>query len=224
MADDFDLGTGDATGKGAETGGGGWGDFGGGGFGAGALGLGALGVGALLSQGPGHLPPQYQQLQAAIPGMRAEAGKLGQEGHQLIGQGTEALAMAQRGELTVPQQAELKRYNDSMTNAARQQYAAMGRNPDQDTSFIQTTGDIDARVNAMSQQQIQTTIQLGLGEISGGSSLIGQELGFTNAANQALIAAGEAQIKLDTQYSDSLTKAFTAIGQMFGTLGKAAAP
>ena len=64
----------------------------------------------------------------------------------------------------------------------------------------------------MAQAQIQSTIQLGLGEISGGSSLIGQGLSFQTAANQALIAAGEAQIKQDQTYSAALTSAFTALG------------
>lgn len=188
----------------------------------GPLAAGAVGFGAMLGQGPGSLPAQYGELQAGVPGMRAESDVLSHEGGALVGQGTEALRMAQHGELTPEQRAQLGQYQTGLTNQARQQFFNMGRNPDADTAFIGQTADIDAKVNAMAQQQIQTTIQLGLGQISGGSSLSGQALGFTNAANQALIAAGEAQIKLDKQYSDSLTSAFTAIGQMFGAAAKVA--
>jgi len=184
-------------------------------LGAGALGAGALGFGALLAQGPGSLPTQYGQLTAGVPGLQTEAHTLEAEGSGLVGKGQEALAMGQRGELTAPQQAQLKQYSGGLTNQARQQYMNMGRNPDQDTSFISATADIDSKVNAMAQQQIQTTIQLGLGEISSGSSLTGQGLGFENAANQALLAAGQAQLQQDKSYSDSLTSAFTSIGSMF---------
>lgn len=193
------------------------------GAGAGSLAAGAVGAGALgylISQGPGSLPPQYQQLEGNVPGMEAEASALEGQGGALVGQGTQALGMAQRGELTPEQQAQLKIYSSGLTNTARQTYANMGRNPDQDTSFIQTQGNIDTQVNAMAQQQIQSTIQLGLGEVSGGNSLISSGLGFENAANQALIAAGQAQIQLDQQYSANLTAAFSAIGNIAGAVMK----
>lgn len=189
--------------------------------GAAALGVGALGIGALLAQGPGQLPPEFGQLEAGVPGLQQEAATVEGQGGQLVSQGQSALDMAQHGVLTPEQQAQLKVYSTGLTNQARQQYAAMGRNPDQDTSFVSQTANIDTQVNAMAQQQIQSTIQLGLGQISGGSSLIGQGLGFENAANQALLAAGEAQMKLDQQYSSSLTSAFTAIGSMFAKAGPA---
>jgi hypothetical protein len=55
---------------------------------------------------------------------------------------------------------------------------------------------VDAQVNAMmARALIQSAIQLGLGEIG---------------------AAGEAQIKLDPQYSSSLTAIFTSIGKISG--------
>ncbi len=185
---------------------------------AGALGLGALGFGAILGKGESPLPTQFGQLQGTVPGLRGQAGVLESQGGALVGQGTQALGMAQRGELTPEQQAQLKQYSTGLTNLARQQFYSMGRNPDQDTSFISQTANIDERVNAMAQQQIQTTITLGLGEISGGNSLIGEGLGFENAANQALITAGQAQLAQDKNYSDSLTGAFSAIGKLFGAL------
>jgi hypothetical protein len=188
----------------------------------GALGVGALGIGALMAQGPGNLPPQYGQLEQSVPGLQAQGGQAFGQGQALVGQGTEALQMAQHGELTPEQQAQLKVYSEGLNNQSRQQFYSMGRNPDQDTAFVSQTANIDTQVNAMAQQQIQTTIQLGLGEISGGNSLMGTGLGFENAANQALIAAGEAQLKLDTQYSSNLTSAFGAIGSMFGSMAKIA--
>jgi len=190
-------------------------------FGAGALGLGALGFGALLAQGPGSLPSQYGQLTASVPTLQAQGGQAFSEGQTLIGQGSQALEMAQHGQLTPQQQAQVDVYGQGLTNQARQMYASMGIDPGKDTSFISTTADIDAKVNAMAQSQIQSTIQLGLGEISGGTSLTGQALGYENAANQALLQAGEAQLKQDQQYSSSLTSAFGAIGSLFGSVGKA---
>lgn len=189
----------------------------------GALAAGAAGFGAMVAQGPGSLPWEYGHLTSEVPGLEAEAGALEGQGSTLVGQGSEALRMAQHGELTPEQQAQLKQYQTGLTNQARQQFASMGRNPDQDTAFINQTANIDAQVNAMAAQQIQTTIQLGLGETSAGSSLIGQGLGFQNAANQALITAGEAQVKLDTAYSSSLTSAFSAIGTLFGAVAGGAA-
>jgi hypothetical protein len=181
---------------------------------AGALGIGALGLGSILAQGPGPLPAQFGQLQSGVPGLRSEAQLLEGQGAGLVGQGQQALAMGQAGILTAPQQAQLKQYSSGLTNQARQMYYSMGRNPDQDTSFIGATADIDSKVNAMAQSQIQSTIQLGLGEISGGSSLSSQGLGFENAANQILLQAGQAQLQADKSYSDSLTNVFGSIAKM----------
>jgi hypothetical protein len=160
------------------------------------------------------LPSQYGQLTASVPGLRQEAGSLESQGGALVSQGTQALAMAQRGELTPEQQAGLKQYGTGLTNQARQQFANMGRNPDQDTAFLSQTANIDTQINAMAQKQIETTITLGLGEITGGNSLTSTGLGFETAANNALIAAGQAQIQQDTAYSASLTSAFTALGKL----------
>ena len=59
----------------------------------------------------------------------------------------------------------------------------------------------------MAQQQIQSTIQLGLGEISAGQ-------GFESQANQALVQAGQAQLNADKAYSDSLTSVFSSIAKI----------
>jgi hypothetical protein len=181
---------------------------------AGALGLGALGLGSLLAQGPGPLPGEFANLKYNAATMTDTGQGLTTQGQGLVSQGQSALAMAQRGELTPEQQAQVSQYGTGLTNQARQMYYNMGVSPDSNTSFLSTTADIDAKVNAMAQQQIQSTIQLGLGEISGGSSLIGQGLGFENAANQVLLQAGQAQLQQDKAYSDSLTSVFGSIAKL----------
>lgn len=185
-------------------------------------GVGALGLGALIAEGPGSPPSQFGQVAASAPGLQSQGQQSFGEGQQLIGQGTSALAMAEAGQLTAPQQATLNQYQSGLTNQARQQFYSMGQDPDKSTGFVTQTANIDAQVNAMAQQEIQSTIQLGLGEVSGGNSLESTGLGFENAANQALIAAGQAQLQLDQQYSSSLSSAFGAIGSMFGVVAKAA--
>lgn len=191
-------------------------------LGVGALGLGAAGFGALLAQGPAPLPSEFGDLLSQVPGEQGEAQSLEATSSTLTGQGAQALAMGQNGQLTQPQQAQLQQYQQGLNNTADQTYASMGRNINQDTSGISTQANIDSQVNAMAQQDIQSTIALGLGETSAGASFAGQALGFENAANTALIAAGQAQVSADTAYSNSLTGAFTAIGSLFGTIAGAA--
>ncbi len=188
-------------------------------LGLGALAIGGAGLGSILARGESPLPPDYAALRASVPELRADATTLFGEGQTLTGQGTATLDAASRGELTPEQRAQLGQYSTGLTNQARQQFYGMGRNPDADTAFISQTADIDAKVNAMAQSQIQSSIALGLGQLSSGSSFAGQSLGFTNAANTALIEAGKAQIAQDKAYSDSLSGAFASIGKLFGAVG-----
>lgn len=188
----------------------------------GPLALGAGGFGAILAQGPGSLPPQFGTLQTNATDMTGTGQRLVAQGQGMVGKGEEALAMATRGELTPEQAAALKQYGTGLTNQTRQQFFNMGQNPDQSTAYISQTADNDAKVIAMAQSQIQTTIQLGLGQISGGGSLIGQGQGFESAANNVLLQAGEAQLKADQAYSSNLTSAFASIGQLFGAAAKVA--
>lgn len=180
----------------------------------GALGIGAAGLGYLLSQGPSTLPSEFSELTASVPMLNAQGGTLFNEGQTFTTQGAQALDMASKGELTPEQQAQLSLYKGGLQNTAAQTYASMGRNPNQDTSFISTQGNIDTQVNAMAQAQIQSTIALGLGETSAGSTYSGEALGFESAANSALIAAGNAQIQQDQSYSNSLTGVFTALAKL----------
>lgn len=193
----------------SDTSGSGWGT-------AGALGLGALGFGSILAKGESPLPQQYRQLEGQVPGLQQKSETLFGEGQQLYGQGTNALGMAQRGELTDPQKAQLGQFRTGLENKSRQMFASMGRNPDQDTAAISQQANDDAQVNAMAQEQIRTTIQLGLGELSAGGNFSGQSAQFSSAANNILLEAGKAQLAQDKAYSDSLTSAFSSIGKMFG--------
>lgn len=190
------------------------------------LGVGALGagLGSLLANGPGPLPSQFGQATTNANWQAPSGEALVGQGQGLVGQGQEALAMAQKGELTPEQQAQLNIYGQGLTNQSRQQFESMGMNPDQSTAFISQTAANDQQIMAMAQQQIQTTIQLGLGEVSGGNSLISSGEGAVSAADQTLVAAGQAQIQQDQAYSNSLMSAFASIGSLFGSIGKAAGP
>lgn len=190
-------------------------------LGLGALGVGAAGLGTMLARGPAPLPGEFSQLTGSVPNLRNQAAGLEATGASFTSQGQSALAMAQQGQLTVPQQAALDQYRQGLGNTAAQTYAAMGRNINQDTSGISTQANIDQQLNAMAQQEIQSTIALGLGETSAGASFTSAGLGFENAANNALIEAGKEQISADKSYSDSLTAAFTGIASLFGTVAKA---
>ena len=189
-------------------------------LGLGALGVGAAGFGAILGEGESPLPGEFNQLTASVPTLQSQGSTVFGEGQGYLGQGAQALQMAQQGQLTQPQQAQLNLYRQGLQNQAAQTYASMGRNINQDTSGISTQAHIDEQVNAMSQQQIQSTIALGLGETQTGMGLSGQALGFESAANQALIAAGNAQLQQDKDYSTALTGAFSSIATILGSAAK----
>jgi hypothetical protein len=183
---------------------------------AGALGLGAAGLGTMLAMGPGQLPSQFGQATAYSPWEAATGAQNISEGGGFVAAGEQTLANAAAGELTAPQTAQLGQYEKGLTNQSRQMFYNMGRNPDADTAAITQTANNDAQVNAMAQQMIQSTIALGLGQISSGNALMQTGGAEISAADQALIAAGNAQVQLDTSYSSSLANAFGAIGKMFG--------
>jgi hypothetical protein len=188
-------------------------------FGVGdALGLGALGIGAGLMLGKGEtpLPPEFGQMGQMVPGLQSNAQTLFGRGTDLYGQGMQAVRMGQRGELTQPQQAVLNQYRTGLTNQANQAYAAMGRSPTTDTSYIGTTADIDAKVNAMAQQEIQTTLQIGFGELTASAQESQLSLGYSDAAAKILQVMGDAQLKQDQAYSQSLTNMFSTIGKVAG--------
>jgi hypothetical protein len=185
--------------------------------GIGTAAAGGAGLAGLLSLGGGtSLPWEYGALTTNAAGDEAEASTLENQGSTFTNQGAQALQMAQNGQLTQPQQAQLTQYTQGLDNTAAQTYASMGRNINQDTSGISTQANIDSQVNAMAQQDIQSTIALGLGETSAGNSYDTTSLAFSNAANQALISAGQAQMTADSNYSNALSGVFSAIGSIAG--------
>jgi hypothetical protein len=181
----------------------------------GALGAGAVGMGALISRGVPQLPPQSALLQGQVPSLLNQGSTLFNEGQASIGQGQQALQMAQAGKLTPEQQAQLGQFSTGLTNQSRQMFYSMGRNPDADTAAITQQANVDAQVNAMAQQQIQTTLALGFGEISAGTTMTGQGLQFTNAGDQILYQIAQQQISQNNSFNSALTSAFGAIGSMF---------
>src|SRR5215831_1305531 len=185
----------------------------------GALGAGAAGVGLMMAQGPAKLPLQFQYAEGQVPGMLQQSGQLYSQGQGLVNQAKEAYGMAQRGELTPEQAAQLGLTRQSLENTARQTYASMGRDPGKDTSFISTEQNIDAATTAMAQQYIQSTIALAGSQMAAGGGLIGRSQAEQNAANQVMIAAGQAQIQLDTNYSNQMAAMFKAIGTVAGAVG-----
>ena len=191
-------------------------------LGLGALGVGAAGFGAILGQGESPLPWQFGTLANNAGTLNSQGATAFGEGQQFLGQGAQALQMAQNGQLTQPQSAQLELTREKLQNTAAQTFAGMGRNINQDTSGISTQAHTEEQLTAMSQQMIQSTIALGLGETSAGNSMTGEALGFENAANQALIAAGQAQLKQDQDYSTALTGAFSSIATILGGAAKLA--
>jgi hypothetical protein len=189
----------------------------------GTLAAGGAGLAGLLSLGEDSLPPEFGQVEQNAGTLESESGTLFNEGQTYENQGAQALQMAQNGQLTQPQQAQLQLYQQGLTNTADQTYASMGRNINQDTSGISTQANIDAQVNAMANQQIQTTIAQGLAEGQLGNSFTGQSSTDMSLANQALIQAGQAQMQADQSYSNALSGVFSAIGTIAGgAIGAAA--
>lgn len=173
------------------------------------------GLGFLLGSGPPQLPQQFQQAEGMVPGLQNKAQTLYGEGQGLLTQGQQALQMGQAGQLTIPQQAELKQYQTGLQNQTNQLFSSMGRNVTTDTSAINAQAAIDAQVNAMAQKEIQTTIQLGFGEISAAGSFTQESLGYSQAAANILLQAGQAQLKEDQSYSQELQTAFSSVAKMF---------
>ena len=187
------------------------------GAGPSALGLGSLSLGSNSMFGP-SLPIETTEAEMMVPGLSSGAADLYGRGTALYGQGSAALGMAQRGELTAPQAAELKNYSTGLQNISNQMFASMGRNVTQDTSAIGAQSYIDSQVNAMAQKEIQTTIQLGFGELSAASQFTQESLGYSQAAANILMQAGKAQLDADKAYSDSLTSAFASFAKIAGAV------
>lgn len=154
-----------------------------------------------------YAPQQYAQGQADIA-----------QGSALAAGGQSALAMAQRGELTAPQQAQLDVYRKGLENTALQTYSGMGITPSKSTSYLSTQEDIDTKTLAMSQAFIQSTIALGGTELSAGTTMMGLGAQFEDAATKDLLATAQMQVQQDQVYSKLIGDTLMSIGKMAGNL------
>jgi hypothetical protein len=190
----------------------------------GPLAAGGGGLAALLASGGGpNIPPQVGEVDTNATGLENEASTLYSSGNALIAGGESALGPAMAGTLTPEQQATLTVERQSANNVADQTFASMGRNINQDTSGISTTTDINTKLMAAANTFVQTNIASAFQEITTGASLTGQGSTDLSAANTALLQAAQLTMTADTNYSNSLTSAFSAIGQIFGGVAGAAA-
>lgn len=179
--------------------------------------VGGAGLAYTLGKGESPLPSQFDVVQNTYaPTQFAQGQSEFAQGQQLVGQGTQGFKMAQAGQLTGPQAAQLQQIRESLSNQAAQTYYGMGRDPTHDTSFIGTQADIDAKVAAMSQQFIQSTIALAGAELSGGHSLETGGAAAESAATNAIMAVGQAQLQDDKDYADAVSAAFGAFTKSFG--------
>ena len=197
----------------------------GGGFGGadllslGTLGAGAGALGYMLSQGPAPLPPEFGAVTGTnVPVLEKQAGVLNTEGQQYINAGETTLSNAAAGKLTPEQQATLSLTAGGLANKTDQTIASEGMDPNRSTNAISFAALNDAQVSAMAQQFIQSSIALGFGQVQAGTTMTGQASADISAADQALIAAGQAQIQQDTNYSNSLTSVFSSIASLAGKI------
>ena len=175
------------------------------------------GLAALFMGGGGpDIPPQVGQVNTNATGLENEASTLWGQGNELIAGGKSALGPAMAGQLTPEQQATLTTERQAAQNTANQTYASMGRNINQDTSGISTQTNIETKLMAAANNFVNTNIDAAFKEIQAGASLTGQGTADMSAANQALLEAARLTMTADTNYSNSLTSAFSAIGTLVG--------
>lgn len=180
------------------------------------------GLAALFLSGGGpDIPPQVGQVEGNATGLENEATSLWGSGNALIAGGQSALAPAMAGVLTPEQQATLTVERQSAQNTANQTFASMGRNSNQDTSFISAQTDINTKMLAAANTFVNTNIASAFSEIQAGASLTGQGTQDMSAANSALLEAAKLTMQADKDYSSSLTSAFSAIGTLVGGIGGA---
>jgi hypothetical protein len=148
------------------------------------LAIGAAGLGVTLLRGEPSLPPQAQQAES--------------QANQLNQMGLQNLATAQSGQIT-PQQAALIEINkEKSINQAYQMFAKMGRDPSQDSDYVQMVASINASALAQQEQFIQQMINTGLTE--------------TGQANSDLLAVAQMQMQSDTAFQQSLMAALSSFG------------
>jgi hypothetical protein len=179
--------------------------------------------------GPSPLPEQTSTVTNLIAPTQFEQGQqeyfggkaLVAGGQSMLAGGQSALEMAERGELTAPQQAALEVYNKNLKNTALQQYGSMGITPSKSTSWLSSQEDIDQKTLAMSQSFIDTTIKLAMAEFAAGgtelqvgTSMMGQSAQSEDAASRNLLETAKMQVEQDKAYSQLIGQTIQSIAKM----------
>lgn len=144
--------------------------------------IGALGY--TLAKGQPSLPPAAEQALAGVGPAQNLANT--------------DLANAASGTITPAQAAQIAQYKQNATNQLYQFYASQGRNPNQDTDFLQGKAQIDANAVAQEQQFID--------------SMITQGLNAQGVVNGELNSAAQMQVASDQAYQQSIAAALQSFG------------
>ena len=152
--------------------------------GVGTAAAGGAGLAGLFSMGETAPPWEFGQVANNAATLEGESGTLFGEGQTFTNQGAQALELAQNGQLTQPQQAHC--------SCIVRGWAIRRRRPMPAWAAISIRIRLaSARRPTLTRKSMlwlsnrsRSTIALGLGETSAGSSFSGQALGYESAANQ----------------------------------------
>lgn len=144
--------------------------------------IGALGY--TLAKGQPSLPPAAEQALAGVGPAENLANT--------------DLANAASGTITPAQAAQIAQYQQNATNQLYQFYASQGRDPNQDTDFLQGKAQIEANAIAQQQQFID--------------SMVTQGLNAQGVVNGELNSAAQMQVASDQAYQQSIAAALQSFG------------
>jgi hypothetical protein len=108
------------------------------------------------------------------------------------------LSNAASNTITPAQAQEISTYQQNATNQLYQFYASQGRDPNQDTDFLQGVAQINANAIAMQQQFID--------------SMVSQGLSAEGAVNSTLQSAAQLQVQNDQAFQQSIGAALQSFG------------
>ena len=170
-------------------------------------------VGSMLMQGKGgtsgaNTTPDTSQLgllQANATGNNP----------QLMGAASNAVNSFNTGTISAPQQAQIDNFVQNATNQLRQQYLSAGRDPTNDTDYVQGVQQIQLQALAMEQQFLNSNLAAGLSE---------QGAANTATATAGSLVTNAAQIALqqDANYQAALANAMKGVGTFLGSQTKTA--
>ena len=175
----------------------------------GLLGLGAAPLAMTLAKGEPSLPAQASQVQGIANQQQALAQQLQPAVQNYLNSvATNSPTAAQAAQLAIQQQG--------LVNQARQQLYNAGGDPNTDTRYLQQLQQIQQTMTASQQAMIQTNLNAALG-------LSGQQQNYLGGAATNLTNLAQMQINQDTAFSNQLTAATQALGQvaMLGAVSSA---